>query len=100
MTTSTKRSKDERLLISAAETIGSTLGAIAAKAESAAKALAGGKLIKKAEGVTKAINRGKLPTRLGLKRNARRKSPSTRARDRRTQARRGRSARNSTKRRS
>jgi hypothetical protein len=57
--TGTKRSRDEQLLISAAETIGSTLGAIAAKAEAATKALRGGKVLSKAGQVTKPPNQGK-----------------------------------------
>lgn len=101
MTTGTKRSKDEQLLISAAETIGSTLGTIAARAEAAAKALRGSNLVRTADQVTKAIHRGKLPSSLGLKRNARRKSRSTTARNRRTGSRRSRrSARGGPKRRS
>lgn len=101
MTTGTKRSKDERLLISAAETIGSTLGALAAKAESAAKALGGRKLIQKAENITKAINGGKVSRRLGLKRKASRKSRVTGTRGGRGKARRvNRSSRAASKRRS
>jgi hypothetical protein len=100
VTTGAKRSRDKQLLISAAETIGSTLGTIAARAEAAAKALGGRKLMRTAEHVTKALNRGKLGSRLGANGRAARKSRGTAARNRRTGARRvRRPARASAKRR-
>jgi hypothetical protein len=72
MNTDAKHSKDEQLLINAAETIGSTLGAIAARAEAAAKALRGRNLVKTAQRVTKTLTRGKLASRSAAKRHVHR----------------------------
>lgn len=99
MATETKRSRDEQMLISAAETIGSTLGTLAAKAEAATKALTGRNVLDKAEQVTRKLTGGKLPPRSRSKRNAKRKSTRSKPRTRRASARptRRRSARSRTK---
>lgn len=103
MTTGTKHSKDERLLINAAETIGSTLGAIAARAEAAAKALRGGNLVKTAEHLTKKLRRGKLASRPAATRQShrgasrKRRSPSRSSHRRAAGARRSRRVRASAK---
>jgi hypothetical protein len=89
-----KYAKTESLLVNLAESIGSTLGTLAAKADAAQKALAksdiisniernGKKLIRRTKAVAGAAktkaSRKAARTARGLKRNASRKAKSTRA---------------------
>lgn len=86
MTSQSKRPKDEQMLMNAAESIGSALGAIAAKAEAATKVasevLKGRKIAKTAKRVASALRGRKRAPRLNAKRHTRRKASSARAKRR------------------
>ena len=78
MATGTRRSRDEELLISAAETIGSTLGTLAAKAGAAAKAVTGRKFPPAPEAARGSRNRGeRSTTKIGRRRKNRARKRAT-----------------------
>jgi hypothetical protein len=73
--TDNKSSKDQALLISVAESIGSTLGAIAAKADAAQKAITGSNIVSDVKRETKKLV-GKSKRAVAAKGSAKRSKPA------------------------
>jgi hypothetical protein len=75
-----KSPKDQALLISVAETIGSTLGAIAAKADAAQKAITGGDVVGKVKRETSKLVRKGNRAVSRAKKSVKRSKPASAAR--------------------
>jgi hypothetical protein len=71
-----KSSKDQALLISVAESIGSTLGAIAAKADAAQKAITGSSIVSDVKRETKKLVRKSKRAAVAVKGSAKRSKPA------------------------
>jgi hypothetical protein len=71
-----KSSKDQALLISVAESIGSTLGAIAAKADAAQKAITGSNIVSDVKRETKKLVHGSKRAAVPAKGSAKRWKPA------------------------
>ena len=71
-----KSSKDQGLLISVAESIGSTLGAIAAKADAAQKAISGSSIVSDVKRETKELVRKSKRAAVTAKGAAKRSKPA------------------------
>ena len=80
MKTHNKSSKDQALLISVAESIGSTLGAIAAKADAAQKAITGSSIVSDVKRETKKLVHKSKRAAVTAKRSAKRSKPARAAR--------------------
>jgi hypothetical protein len=78
--THNKSSKDQALLISVAESIGSTLGAIAAKADAAQKAITGSSIVSDVKRETKKLAHKSKRAAVTSKGSAKRSKPARAAR--------------------
>lgn len=76
MKTHNKSSKDQALLISVAESIGSTLGAIAAKADAAQKAITGSSIVSDVKRETKKLVHKSKRAAVTAKGSAKRSKPA------------------------